>query len=407
LSSKNKRMSIPIIETPKELRKSLEAYRNIFTKPQFNHFQNLITGLIVSDNKTLQEINDCFGEKDQSSLNRFMTCSNWDEKEVEQIRMNQIKRRNISKGFMIVDPTMLHKTGKHMEKANYHYSGKTKGTEWGHLLVNSLFCNEEISFPINADFYLRKEDADKENKFRTSREICIEHIDYAIENKLPVEAVLIDSGLYADYVLKYIINKQLSFVAGINITTKMSIDRREKISIKDYLLGPNKKKFKKFKINEEIYFLHSIEVYIRRVGIVKLLISYKKGDEKNIKTYITNILNKTNEELMNILLKRWNVETLHRDSKQHLGLEDYQVRKFGAIQKVVRAVLVAYTQIALNVEQKILEPLKRSLETIGESCRFFRLIAMKGWRWIKRKARSIEKLKEVMNRFVFVKNAKV
>ena len=118
-------------------------------------------------------------------------------------------------------------------------------------------------------------------------------------------------------------------------------------------------------------------------------------------------MNKTDEELMNILLKRWNVETLHRDSKQHLGLEDYQVRKFGAIQKVVRAVLVAYTQIVLNVEQKILEPLKRSLKTIGESCRFFRLISIKGWRWIKRKARSIEKLKDVMNRFVFVKNAKV
>jgi len=34
-------MSIPIIETPKELSKSLEIYRGIFTKPQFNHFQNL------------------------------------------------------------------------------------------------------------------------------------------------------------------------------------------------------------------------------------------------------------------------------------------------------------------------------------------------------------------------------
>src|SRR3989344_9578033 len=102
-------MSFPIIETPKELRKSLETYRKSFTKPQFKHFQNLITGLIVSDNKTLQEINDCFGEKDQSSFNRFMTCSDWDEKEIEQIRMNQIKRKNISNGFMIVDPTMLHK----------------------------------------------------------------------------------------------------------------------------------------------------------------------------------------------------------------------------------------------------------------------------------------------------------
>jgi hypothetical protein len=400
-------MSIPIIETPKELSKSLEAYRDIFTKPQFNHFQNLITGLIVSDNKTLQEINDCFGEKDQSSLNRFMTCSDWDEKEVERVRMNQIKRKNISKGFMIVDPTMLHKTGKHMEKANYHYSGTTKGKEWGHLLVNSLFCNEEISFPINADFYLRKEDADKEHKFKTSREICMEHVDYAVENKLPVEAVLIDSGLYADYVLQHIIQNRLKFVAGINITTKISVNQEKKVSIENYLRTLDRKDFKRFKINEEIYFLHSIKIYVRRVGTVKLLISYKKGDEKVIKTYITNILNKTDEELMNILLKRWNVETLHRDSKQHLGLEDYQVRKFGAIQKVVRAVLVAYTQIALNVEQKILEPLKRSLETIGESCRFFRLISIKGWRWLKRKARSIEKLKEVMNRFVFVKNAKV
>ena len=228
-------MSIPIIETPRELRNSLENYRGIFTKPQFNHFKNLITGIIVSDNKTIQEINDCFGEKDQSSLNRFMTCPNWDEKEVEEIRMNQIKVRNISKGFMIVDPTMLHKTGKHMEKANYHYSGTTKEKEWGHLLVNSLFCNEEISFPINADFYLRKEDADKEHKFKTSREICMEHIDYAILSNLPVEAVLIDSGLYADYVLQHIIDKQLKFVAGINVTTKISINQEKKISIRDYL----------------------------------------------------------------------------------------------------------------------------------------------------------------------------
>ncbi len=400
-------MSVPIIETPKELRESLEEYRCIFTKPQFNHFRNLITGLIVSDNKTIQEINDCFGEKDQSSLNRFMTCSNWDEKEVEQVRIGQIKRKNISKGFMIVDPTMLHKTGKHMEKANYHYSGTTKEKEWGHLLVNSLFCNEEISFPINADFYLRKEDADKQYKFKTSREICMEHINYAIENSLPIEAVLIDSGLYADYVLQHIIVSKLKFVAGINVTTKISINQDERISIREYLAGLSEKDFKRFEINEKVYFFHSVEVYVRRVGKVKLLISYKKGDEKVIKTYIGNILNKTDEELMNILLKRWNVETLHRDSKQHLGLEDYQVRKFGAIQKVVRAVLVAYTQIALNAEQKILEPLKRSLETIGESCRFFRLISVKGWRWIKRKARSIEKLKEVMNRFVFVKNAKV
>ena len=400
-------MSVPAIETPKELRESLEDYRGIFTKPQFSNFRNLITGLIISDNKTIQEINDCFGEKDQSSLNRFVTCSNWDEKEVEQIRIGQIKKLNPSKGFLVVDPTMLHKTGKHMEKANYHYSGTTKKKEWGHLLVNSLFTNDEISFPVNADIYLRKEDTDRGHKFRTSREICMEHINYALENKLPVEAVLMDAGLYADYVLKHIRSLGIGYVAGINCTTKISIDKQERISIADYLSGLKKKDFKKFKINGNFYFLHSAKIYTRSVGKEKLLISFKKGDEKVIKLYVTNLFYRTDEELMHILLKRWDVEGLHRDSKQHLGLEDYQVRKFGAIQKVVRAVLVAYTQLVLNVEQKILQPLKRKLNTIGEGCRFFRLISIKGGRWIKRKARNLEKLKEVLNKFVFVKNAKV
>ena len=111
--------------------------------------------------------------------------------------------------------------------------------------------------------------------------------------------------------------------------------------------------------------------------------------------------------MMSLLLKRWKIECLHRDTKQHLGLEDYQVRKFGAIQKVVCAVLVAYTQILLNAVPKILEPLKRTLQTIGEGCRFFRLIALKGTMWIKEKAKNLEEFKKILNTQVFVKNAKV
>ena len=66
-------MSLPIIEIPAQIKRSLNDYRDIFTNPQFGHFQRFITGLIVSDNKTVQEINDCFNECDQSSLNKFLT----------------------------------------------------------------------------------------------------------------------------------------------------------------------------------------------------------------------------------------------------------------------------------------------------------------------------------------------
>ena len=400
-------MSLPVIETPSQLKKYLNDYRSIFTKPQFNHFSNLITGTIVSDNKTIQEINDCFAEKDQSNLNRFVNSSDWDEEEVNDIRISQAKKMPLKKGIIILDPTMLHKTGRHMEKVNYHYSGTTKKKELGHFLVNCFFTDGNHRFPVKSDFYLRKEDADKEHPFKTAREIGIEQLKYATSKDISYWLVMADAGLYADFLIEEIKSLNKKYIIGIRITNKISIDREKRISINEYLETITDLDFSKHIIGEDVYHLHTKEIYTRGIGKEKLLISYKDGDEDVIKIYTTNVLDKCDEEMMEILLERWEIETLHRDAKQHLGLEDYQLRKFGGIQKVVLAVLVAYTLLALCMHQKILEPLGRTIKTIGEGCRFFRLVAMKGWRWLKRKARNINKLKWTMNNFVFVKNTKV
>lgn len=400
-------MSLPVIETPSQLKKYLNDYRSIFTKPQFNHFSNLITGTIVSDNKTIQEINDCFAEKDQSNLNRFVNSSDWNEEEVNDIRISQAKKMPLKKGIIILDPTMLHKTGKHMEKVNYHYSGTTKKKELGHLLVNCFFTDGNHRFPIKSDFYLRKEDADKEHPFKTAREIGIEQLKYATSKDISYWLVMADAGLYADFLIEEIKFLKKKYIIGIRVTNKISIDREKRISINEYLDTITDLDFTKHIIGEDVYHLHVKEIYTRGVGKEKLLISYKDGDEDVIKIYTTNVLDKSDENMMEILLERWEIETLHRDAKQHLGLEDYQLRKFGGIQKVVLAVLVAYTLLALCMHQKILEPLGRVIKTIGEGCRFFRLVAMKGWRWLKRKARNKNKLKWAMNNFVFVKNTKV
>lgn len=401
-------MSLPVKELPLKIKSLLSFYKKHFTRPQYKNFRDLIVGLIVSDKKNVQEIADCFGRVNQSSLNRFLTESDWDWKKINDTRLKQIKKHcKLTKGILICDPTMLHKTGKEMEKANYHYSGITKKEEWGHLLIDSFFIDKNYnSFPIFADIYLREEDADEENPFRTTREMCIEQLNYALKN-LPIWLVMIDAGLYADFLLRDIKSRRLKYIAGVRVTNNISFGRNERISIGDYLNMLTDDDFQYYFHNGEAYFLHVKEIYTRSVGKEKLLISYKGGDEGTIKIYTTNILNVKDETLMTLLLKRWKIEGLHRDTKQHLGLEDYQVRKFGAIQKVVCAVLVAYTQIILSRMQAILRPLKRALRTIGEGCRFFRLIALKGWKWLRDKAKDVEKLKEVMNSYVFVKNAKV
>lgn len=400
-------MSLLIKEIPAVIKELLSSYKKCFTRPQYKNFRDFIVGLIVSDSKTIQEIADCFGRVDQSSANRFLTESEWDEKEVNNLRLSQIKKKcNLKKGIFISDPTFFHKTGKLMEKANYHYSGITKKKEWGYFFVNSFFTDGKNEFPVCGDFYLRDEDADKEHPFKTVRDIVIEQLDYALK-RLPIWLFMADAGLYADFLIQELRSRGLKYVLGTKITNKISIRGKKRISIEEYLNTLTDDNFKMHVIDGEIYHLHTIEVSERGVGKERLLISYKSGDEKNVKLYVSNLMQYNEGTLMKLLLQRWKIETWHRDAKQHLGLEDYQVRKFGAMQKVACAVFVAYTQIILMKNEAILKPLNRKIQTIGEGCRYIRLLALKGVSWLKKKAKDIVALAEILNKLVFVKNAKV
>ena len=400
-------MSLPIKEIPARVKALLSFYKRLFTRPQYKNFRDFVVGLIVSDNKTVQEIADCYGRVDQSSLNRFLTMSEWDTKKINDKRIAQIKKhRKLGKGILICDPTNLHKFGKEMEYANYHYSGMTKKEEWGYFLVNSFFTDRNTEFPVCADFYLRKEDADEKHPFKTLREICLEQLDYAMK-KLPIWLFIADAGLYADFIIQDLRARRLKYILGTRVTNNISIDGRKRISIDEYLGRLTGLDFKRYIIDGEVYHLHTIEVSERGVGKEKLLISYKDGDEEEIRINVTNLMQHSDRSLLCLLRERWKIEVWHRDGKQHLGLEDYQVRKFGAMQKVVCAILVAYTQLILIKEDLLLKPLKRVLETIGEGCRYLRLIALKGIGWLRKKAENILEFKKILNEQVFVKNAKV
>jgi len=400
-------MSLPIKEIPARFKALLSFYKKCFTRPQCKNFRDFVLGLIVSDNKTIQEINDCFGRVDQSSLNRFLTCSEWDPAKINNKRISQIKSyHKIKKGIFICDPTFLQKFGKMMEYANYHYNGMTKKEEWGYFLVNSFFTDGNVEFPVRADFYLRKEDADEKHPFKTLREICLEQLDYAVK-RLPIWLFIADAGLYADFLIQDIRSRGLKYILGTRVTNNISIDRKKRISIEKYMQTLTDDDFKAHIFDGEAYFLHSVDVSERNVGKEKLLISYKAGDEENIRINVTNLMQHSDNSLLCLLLKRWKIEVWHRDGKQHLGLEDCQVRKFSAIQKVVCAILVAYTQLILMKEDMLLKPLKRIIKTIGEGCRYLRLIALKGAFWLKQKAKDILEFRKILNNQVFVKNAKV
>jgi len=399
-------MSLPIREIPTRVKSLISWYKKYFTRPQYKNFRDFILGLVVSDSKTVQEIADCYGRIDQSNLNRFLTSSDWDAKKINNRRIAQVKANHkLQKGILICDPTHLRKFGKEMEYANYHYSGMTKKEEWGYLLVNSFFTDGQTEFPVCADFYLRQEDVGKEHPFKTLREICLAQLDYALK-KIPIWLFMADAGLYADFLIQDIRARGLKYIIGTKTTNKISIKGGKRVTVNEYLGTLTDNDFEKYDIEGETYFLHTTEMYERSIGKEKLVICYKEGDEE-VRISVTNLLRQNDETLLHLLLKRWKIETWHRDAKQHLGLEGCQMRKFGAIQKVVCAILVAYTLTLLIKNDVLLKPLKRAFQTVGEGCRYIRLLALKGTFWLKQKAKNLIEFRRIMNKQVFVKNAKV
>lgn len=402
-------MSLPIVCVPPVLNTLFKPYKVLFSKPQFNHFRRLITGLVVSDNKTIQEINDSFGQRDQSNMNRFVSHSDWGLDDMNKVRLEQVKRHLSlrKKGVIIVDETLLHKTGREMELAGIHRSGITKRLEWGHMVVNAYYTDsDDNDFPITTDVYVRKKDCRKYGvtEFKTKREIALEEIDFAIQCGLPVGLVIGDAGYQSEVLVRKLIERRLDYIVGIRTTTKISVSRKKRISIAEYLNTIADDDFELFLTEETGYFYHMKTVSVRGVGTVKLVISCKYGDEENVKCYATN-LDENNETIINLLIKRWRIECFHRDAKQHLGLEAYQVRKGRGMQVVALATFVAYTLVILAA--RILKTPLRPLRTIGEVCRYLALIAYKGVRWIRDLLCKPIELAKMLNRLVFVKNAKV
>lgn len=397
-------------ELPRGIRHFLKPFRKVLSKAQYSHFQTLVTGLIVNDKKTVQEICEALCAKDQSSMNKNIAKTSWEV--TNDIRLKLVKkyRKTGKEGLIIIDDELAHKTGRHMEKAGYHRSGVTKQKEWGHSIVNSYYVDDKncFGFPVKADIYVNKK-VSPPTEYQSKIQLALEQAEWGMR-KTGAETTIMDSAYYADYVVKWFKQKRKHYALGIHSNLKMSIKRSKRIGVDEHASSLSCEDFSVVEKDREFYFIYATLVSIRGVGVQRLLISYKQ-DDWEMKFYVTDLVNKSEEELMFMLLKRWSIECFHRDVKQHLGMEDYQKRKYRGIRNVVLAVLVAYTVLTLsqNLEtmKRVKEILGRGLSTIGELCRFMRLAAQKGWRWLTRTLKKTEVFISIMNKEVLVKNAKV
>ena len=365
---------IPITTPPALVTKYASKFRTLFYKPQFAHFITYLTGLIVSTNKTVQGINNNFlDRKDQSNLNLFLNESNWDEKAVDEQRIelikNQTQKYKPKDSFLIIDDTISHKTGKKIEQVEIFHDHSNNKYVLGHQVVTSLLVSGEKYFPLGLRLYKRYTENDP--NFKTKIQFAKELLDDAYAKGVQFSCVIFDAWYISSQLLKRIKELKKYWIAPLKCNRQV-IKQHMKIRLDDYLKTIPRSSFKKKKIKGTYYYYYAETVHISKLGKIFLVAYYETPDfSDNLTILGSNALIWTPDKIIYSFTQRWSIEAFYRDSKQNLGFEDYEIRKLKGIIRHWYLVFLAYTILQLSSNEKSLTKwVKSNLKTIGDQCRF-------------------------------------
>lgn len=342
---------------PVKLFNLLNVFTSCFTKPQFKNFCHFTNSVILSQYSSIKRF-AALGGMHQSSLNDFVTQSPWNEFNVRS-KLSRFTAKQFPDACIgIIDDTMSHKPyAKKMSFVDYFYDGLTKTRQKGISIVTHGIHSPAYGFvPFDEQVY--KKGALSKN------EIACEMISRTQKYK-KMSLYIVDSWYSGNYLLKTIKKYKAHYITEVKSNRNVTISQRKNaVRAQEKLL--RKSDYTDVNIKGNKYRYAQTEARIKGLGNVNLVFSQKSEGKNWGDTYylITDIRSMTGERVIELFLKRGEIESFHREAKQQLGLEDFQLRKSQGIERNMFLILLVF--VLLVVLQK--QHYKKTLEhkTIGE-----------------------------------------
>jgi len=133
-------------------------FEHLFQPGAYDNFQRYLSGLMVSENKTVEGINRLFALnlKNQSTLNRFLTQSEYDLEALNRQRLSLLQSQQTTRfksqgrlrGSLSVDDTILPHYGRHFDGIAKLYDPKDKCYVYGHNLVTLHYSDDAVDYPV-------------------------------------------------------------------------------------------------------------------------------------------------------------------------------------------------------------------------------------------------------------------
>jgi len=144
----------PLVEFPELVQHYAPFFEGVFSAQAFIEFQRYISGLIVSENKTVEGINRLVvhESRNQSSLNRLLTKSPFSLERLTQKRLALLASlpgtRIKPQGVFSLDDTLLVHYGQHLEQIAYVFDHVQQRYVWAHNLVTLHYSDDETDYPV-------------------------------------------------------------------------------------------------------------------------------------------------------------------------------------------------------------------------------------------------------------------
>lgn len=395
---------IPLSEYPELVEHYAPYFADVFSPAALIEFKRYVSGLIVSENKTVAGINRlCVMEsRNQSSLNRMLTEGPMSLKCLNQSRLAVLEdipeTQRKAEGVLSLDDTLLHHYGQHFEGIAKLYDHVSGTYVWAHDLVTLHYSDNQTDYPLAFELWKPLDVAQLEACVRAAgikmqakkaalketepvqwraymqslwqrRHKQYPQLEQAYESKLLIGQRLLrdwvsehpqlklpvtfDSWFTQPDFCRYVVQELgLSYVGTLNASDKIKLKTGEQelgtfaARLKqEHLRGAAVFRRTKvtYKGKTEIYYSYCNTHRIPGFGKQRLVINYREADLSDVPVfYVSNRMTWQAPGITRIRRHRWPVEVYHEEGKAE-GLEQYQLREFDAIQRHVALVAVVYS----------------------------------------------------------------
>jgi hypothetical protein len=344
-----------------DIQKLLSCFSEIFSRPSFKLFSSFVIGFIQLGKEThtssmVQSLSFSFLHRSLSSFTRFLGQNVWALEEVAETALEQFFHRLRIKAhsvlFLIVDDTIIHKSGKKIPGCAWHRDHAQKAYVFGHQWVLSALLYKDFLLPLWAKLYHPKGTKGC-GPFQT-KITMVKKMLQTFRLPIPCKVYLLaDSWYWAKELAQLCRKYGYHMISQLKTTSVVFINgKKTKVTTLPDIRSPYRE------LSCFIYGKNKTLKIARFVGIIqglgKVAVVVVKEKRKKTSYLVSTNLHLSALDIVKYYAKRWKIEQMIKDLKQRLGFGHYQVRNPQAIQRHVALVLLSYgILILLKILQRL------------------------------------------------------